>query len=71
MGSSISIVGTLLGTARLYAKHMMENLSYFMVSYSKLIEQLMYYPDTGIFIWKVSKRGPIKAGNVAGTNAGG
>jgi hypothetical protein len=42
-----------------------------MVSYSKLIEQLMYYPDTGIFIWKVSKRGPIKAGNVAGTNAGG
>jgi len=32
-----------------------------------LKESMHYYPDTGIFKWKINKQGNVKAGNIAGS----
>lgn len=36
------------------------------VSAERLRELLTYDPEAGLFIWRVNRRGPVKAGDIAG-----
>lgn len=40
------------------------------LTHDRLVELLIYDPDTGEFRWRKSLRGPARAGNLAGTTTG-